>query len=410
MKQYLASVLFLAATALGWAQVPQNDFFTNRIQLSGAVVEFEANTTEATWGESACEEPWSSDGYSNTVWWSWTAPESSPVILERLPVLTRWRLNYPNFAYARLSVFASTNLCELPLHRVCEIGLLNYGQHAAFQAQAGVEYTIQMAGGIGTNSFHFRLMMTNAPVFRLQPVSQVVPIGDSAMLSVHAIGLSPVHFQWSQDGKLLAGATNRMVAFDNISLENAGEYCVVVSNLTGMNTSQVARLTVATNVMPPRLVAHPDLSGNLFRFSVVSDVPRRYRVETPQDLKPPSGLWYFTDVVSVSNDTTVFLLRRDTPSKFVRLSFHREEAVCVNNLEQIRTAIWFYAEDHHLAVTAGLETDQLAAPGYLINGTWPQCPNAVGDQTNSINYIITTAYSVPLCEIVPAVHWIPMDY
>ena len=411
MKEFLASVLFLAATALGWAQVPQNDFFTNRIQLNGAVVEIDANLAGATWGEAGCNEPCGVSGCAKSIWWSWTAPESGLVVIERVPFVPRMLPSYPNFSYASLSVFSSTNLCDLSSQQVCEINLLNHGAYAIFQAQAGMQYSIQLTGSDVVkprfSSFQFRLTLTNAPVFRLQPVSRNIPRSGSTHFSVLAIGLSPVYYQWQKDGTLLPNATNRVISFDNITSMHEGGYRVVVSNATGTSTSQVAQLTLTPD-LPLKLVTHPGTGGSEFRLSMSGPFPRRYQIRVSTDINPEGGLFNYRGSISHTNETTHFSLPRDTPSKFVRLEYYSAEEVCLNNLEQINIALWLYAEDKHLTYYTLVPPNLYAEQGYLHNSIWPRCPSAPADPTNGLTYTIDYPVNGPRCNFVAALH--VLDY
>ncbi len=80
------------------------------------------------------------------------------------------------------------------------------------------------------------------PTILQQPVSQTVFEGGSAIFSVQALG-GNLSYQWSLGSTPVAGATNAMLALTNVSISDAGEYSIVVSNAVG-STSSTASLTV----------------------------------------------------------------------------------------------------------------------------------------------------------------------
>ncbi|MBA4150074.1 MAG: immunoglobulin domain-containing protein [Verrucomicrobia bacterium] len=83
------------------------------------------------------------------------------------------------------------------------------------------------------------------PVIGLQPLSQSVFTGDSALFSVSATGASPLTYHWRKEGSIIPGATLSSYSFNNIQLRDAGNYSVIVSNAHGTATSDNASLSVA---------------------------------------------------------------------------------------------------------------------------------------------------------------------
>jgi len=79
----------------------------------------------------------------------------------------------------------------------------------------------------------------------VQPASQVVSPGASAIFSVNARGVRPLTYQWQKDGVVLSGATNASLTITNIQANDAGTYWVVVSDASGSVTSTPAILSVA---------------------------------------------------------------------------------------------------------------------------------------------------------------------
>jgi hypothetical protein len=89
------------------------------------------------------------------------------------------------------------------------------------------------------------------PVLTLQPQSRSVPLGHSNVtFTAWGNGSKPFHYRWRFNGTNLPGATSPNLILTNVQLAQAGAYSVVVSNISGVTTSAVARLDVTE---PPTL-------------------------------------------------------------------------------------------------------------------------------------------------------------
>ena len=102
------------------------------------------------------------------------------------------------------------------------------------------------------------------PSIVTQPSDQTVPAGSNPSFSVETAGTEPFGYQWRFNGASLAAATSNPLTLVNVHSNQAGSYSVVVSNVCGAVTSDVASLTV---LAPLGLVVNaPDLvwstSGN----------------------------------------------------------------------------------------------------------------------------------------------------
>jgi hypothetical protein len=86
--------------------------------------------------------------------------------------------------------------------------------------------------------------------FSTHPQSQDVPIQTPKVtLFVDACGSSTLHFQWQFNGTNLPGARERILTLYDVTPAHAGEYRVVLTNLSGAVTSDVAILNVISE--PP---------------------------------------------------------------------------------------------------------------------------------------------------------------
>jgi len=83
-----------------------------------------------------------------------------------------------------------------------------------------------------------------APAITAQPLSQTVTAGTSVSLSVAATGTPVPTYQWQKNGDGIPGATAASLTLNPVTVSDAGNYTVVVTNSSGAVTSATALLTV----------------------------------------------------------------------------------------------------------------------------------------------------------------------
>jgi len=105
------------------------------------------------------------------------------------------------------------------------------------------------------------LNVTHTPSITNQPVNAAVAIGNNASFSVGATDWTNITYQWFFNSASLAGKTNALLNFINVSATNVGSYFVTVQNGFGSVTSSV--VTLATN-SPPVITSQP-ASQNILR-------------------------------------------------------------------------------------------------------------------------------------------------
>jgi hypothetical protein len=89
-----------------------------------------------------------------------------------------------------------------------------------------------------------------APSITTQPASQTVTAGQTASFSVAATGTAPLSYQWKKNSTTISGATSSSYTTPaTTTSDNGAQFTVVVSNVAGSLTSNVATLTV--NPGPP---------------------------------------------------------------------------------------------------------------------------------------------------------------
>jgi hypothetical protein len=106
------------------------------------------------------------------------------------------------------------------------------------------------------------------PVLVLVPASQSVLAHGSTSLMVSAAGSVPLSYQWNLDGTNLPGATNPVLALNNIQIGQAGSYTVTVSNSVTNITSTNAIVTVTYPTAPVKVVSTNAIAGSLVTVPV----------------------------------------------------------------------------------------------------------------------------------------------
>jgi von Willebrand factor type A domain/Putative Ig domain/Immunoglobulin I-set domain len=114
-----------------------------------------------------------------------------------------------------------------------------------------VSVSYQSGGGVqSVSSSPINLIVVRQPGIVTQPVSVSSPIASNVVFSVTVGGVSPLHFQWRQNGTNLVdngritGSAGTNLAIGNLTLADSGNYDMVATNLYGSATSQVATLQV----------------------------------------------------------------------------------------------------------------------------------------------------------------------
>lgn len=113
--------------------------------------------------------------------------------------------------------------------------------------------------------------------FTLQPQSQSVNAGQTAVFSAAATGPLPLSYQWFVNSTPIAGATGTTLVLTNVQLADDGAYSVVASNATVAISSSNAVLSVI--YPPPIILSQPTnqtvLAGTPVQLSVTftSQVP-----------------------------------------------------------------------------------------------------------------------------------------
>ena len=110
-----------------------------------------------------------------------------------------------------------------------------------------------------------KLTVTLLPAIITQPASQIIEVGSNAVLSVTIQGALPLHVQWQFNGANLAdnghitGSSGTNLNIEDLTAADSGNYDVVITNLYGSATSQIASLTVS--LFPPVITSPTNAVG-----------------------------------------------------------------------------------------------------------------------------------------------------
>ncbi|MBI5387381.1 MAG: immunoglobulin domain-containing protein [Verrucomicrobia bacterium] len=197
---------------------------------------------------------------------------------------------------------------------VAEAGALSYqwrfnGVPLAGQTGATLEITnagpanfgnydvlVSNLGGTVPSAIAALALSAVAPTITAPPTNATTIVGGTAVFGVTANGTEPLSYQWRFQGGNLANETNLSLTLSNVTIANAGNYDVVVSNVGGSVTS--APPAVLRVLVPPGAGQY-NVSGGNFNFTLQSVNGLDYTLDakdtidaltwTPVDTQPGNG-------------------------------------------------------------------------------------------------------------------------
>ena len=178
--------------------------------------------------------------------------------------------------------------------------------------QAG-NYSVQVANTAGSGlSSNAVLTVLVPPSITAQPAGCTSVIGATANFSVVAIGSAPLSYQWQFNGTNLFDATNATLTMNDITLDQAGSYFVIVANQAGFMTSSNAILSVYATAAAT-LSGYSFSAANGFQFQVAGVPGFNYAVQESTNL---------IDWVSLFTNTSPFTFvdtnAANSPQQFYR--------------------------------------------------------------------------------------------
>ena len=164
------------------------------------------------------------------------------------------------------------------------------------------------------------------PAITFQPTNQVITVGGTASFSVTASGAAPLSYQWNFDGTNIVGRTNTTLTLTNVQVSQAGNYAVLVTNLSGSTLSSNALLTVTLDhfawgpIPSPRFINTPfavaiqarDMTNGLFTNftgTAILGTTNGVAVNPPVSGNFMQGVW--TGSVVISQMASNLVLRAD---------------------------------------------------------------------------------------------------
>ena len=108
----------------------------------------------------------------------------------------------------------------------------------------GYSVVVSTAFGSQTSEIAEVHVVVVPPSITTPPAAQTVNVGQTANFSVTAAGSAPLNYQWRTNGVNMPGATNAALVLSNVQTNQAGNFSVVITNVSGSVTSSVAALTV----------------------------------------------------------------------------------------------------------------------------------------------------------------------
>ncbi len=295
MKHLLLLYVSCVALALPcFSQTPPvNDNFANRTVLTGNSVAFSGTLAGATMETNEALGGAFSNYFNATesVWWTWTAPQTSLVTIEMTEASQD-----SGGVHDGVAIYNTTNLNSRssPIAKFF-LDVVVLCDAVTFSAIEGNSYQIQMIGKSST-AYQFQLTATDNPLILQAPRNLTVSSNASTLFTVVAEGYRPLSYQWQFSGTNLPGQTAPMLALTNIDGSQAGSYTVVVTNIGGAVTSAPAMLAVSSSNVPPTLTAVSNQFGQ-FGFGLAGEVGRNYRIESSVDLVNWTNEYSFPRVV-----------------------------------------------------------------------------------------------------------------
>ncbi|MDB6122304.1 MAG: non-specific endonuclease [Pedosphaera sp.] len=205
--------------------------------------------------------------------------------------------NNPNFGFRILAEFEST---------ATGAGTAGY-----------VTTSVSSYGGSGTVRFDMLTVSGSAipsatpPSITAQPLSQTAIAGSNVTFSVTASGTAPLVYQWKYNSGNISGATNSTLSLTNVTVAQAGNYSVVITNSAGSAPSSNAVLSIYATTAAT--VSSFTYSGTQAQFNVTGVPNYSYAVQVSTNLIDWSSIKTNTSPFSFTDTNVV-----NSPSRFYR--------------------------------------------------------------------------------------------
>ncbi|MBW7895669.1 MAG: immunoglobulin domain-containing protein, partial [Opitutaceae bacterium] len=119
-----------------------------------------------------------------------------------------------------------------------------------------VDTGVVSAAGGSLHSLFLKRAAPRALQILASPQSRAANTNDTVTLTIMCDGFPTPVYQWRKDGDDIIGATGSSLTLTGVTVADSGDYDVVIANVLGSATSEVATLTVSPPV-PPTITLQP---------------------------------------------------------------------------------------------------------------------------------------------------------
>jgi len=148
--------------------------------------------------------------------------------------------------------------------------------NATIANQGIYSLTLSNAVGIAQSASAFVTVLL-PPTIMVQPTNQVVVIGNNIAISTVASSSTPITYYWLKNGTFFITNASGTLNLNNIAATDLANYSVVLSNMSGTVTSQIATISSLNNGLPPTITTQPQNTaaalGNNASFTVAVTCP-----------------------------------------------------------------------------------------------------------------------------------------
>lgn len=150
---------------------------------------------------------------------------------------------------------------------------------------------VTLRGTGDTYSFTLAVTTLPLPAITTQPLTQAIPLGSSATLTVAATG-EGLTYQWFKGTAAIGGATAANLVLSNVTAGDVGDYFAVVINSLGFTASAPATVSLAPAAAPvitTPLTAQTAAAGATATFTLVATGSAPLTYQWNKDNKPLPG-------------------------------------------------------------------------------------------------------------------------
>lgn len=108
----------------------------------------------------------------------------------------------------------------------------------------GYQVRVSNRSGSVTSTTATLTVQQPLPIITSPPLARTAVAGNDVRFSVVAVGAPPLRYQWRRNGADLSGETGVSILLRRVSMSEAGEYTVQVTNPSGSALSPPAALVV----------------------------------------------------------------------------------------------------------------------------------------------------------------------